>query len=97
MTEFSHTREDPNIFCVVQTPDQEHFDTWGTEPPVQVFTTDFENATDTELHLYRSELLFYGSDAPSGFTYIHPPVLLTEKPVQILCRCMKNVPEPPRF
>ena len=52
MTEFSHASEDPHIFCLVQTPDQEQFDTWGTEPPVQDFTTGFKNATDTELRLY---------------------------------------------
>lgn len=52
MTEFSRASEDPNIFCLVRTPDQEHFDEWGTEPPVQDFTTGFKNATDSELRRY---------------------------------------------
>ncbi|GLA04852.1 hypothetical protein AnigIFM60653_004916 [Aspergillus niger] len=52
MTEFADASEDPNIFCLVRTPDQEQFDEWGTEPPVQDFTTGFENASDTALRLY---------------------------------------------
>ncbi|RAL02366.1 uncharacterized protein BO80DRAFT_423786 [Aspergillus ibericus CBS 121593] len=52
MTAFSHASEDPNIFCLVRTPDQEEFDEWGTEPPVHDFTTGFRDATDTDLRLY---------------------------------------------
>ncbi|GKZ96486.1 hypothetical protein AnigIFM63604_010273 [Aspergillus niger] len=52
MTEFADASEDPNIFCLVRTPDQDQFDEWGTEPPVQDFTTGFENASDSALRLY---------------------------------------------
>lgn len=52
MTEFARDSGFGNIFSLVRTPDQDHFDNWGTEPPVQPFTTDFKDATDTELRLY---------------------------------------------
>lgn len=52
MAEFSRDSGFGNVFSLVRTLDQDHFDNWGTEPPVQPFTTGFKDATDTELRLY---------------------------------------------
>lgn len=52
MTAVVEAFEAPNMFSLIRTPEQEKVDGWGTQPPVEDFTTGFKDASDTDLRLY---------------------------------------------
>ncbi|PWY71250.1 hypothetical protein BO83DRAFT_389561 [Aspergillus eucalypticola CBS 122712] len=61
-----HSPDCPNFFCVVRTPGQAIFESYGTELPISDFSTGFKDATDTELRLWArnkiSELREHGNE-----------------------------------
>ncbi|PYH31568.1 uncharacterized protein BO87DRAFT_378901 [Aspergillus neoniger CBS 115656] len=61
-----HSPDCPNLFCVVHTPGQASFESYGTELPISDFSTGFKDETDTELRLWArnkiSELREHGNE-----------------------------------